>query len=30
MSLKAFDTQFGAQGMDNIGGLWHYLVPFLP
>ena len=29
MSLKVFDTQFGAQGMENIGEIWHYLVPFL-
>jgi hypothetical protein len=30
MSLRIFDTQLGAQGMEDICELWHYLVPFLP
>jgi hypothetical protein len=29
MSLRVFDTQFGGQGMENIGEIWYYLVPFL-
>jgi hypothetical protein len=29
MSLRVFDTQFGAQGMETIGEFWYYLVPFL-
>jgi hypothetical protein len=29
MSFRVFDTQFGAQGMENIGGIWYCLVPFL-
>ena len=29
MTLKVFDTQFGAQGMENIGEIWYGLVPFL-
>ena len=29
MSLTVFDTQFGAQGMENIGEIWYCLVPFL-
>jgi hypothetical protein len=29
MSLRVFDTQFGAQGMENIGEIWYFLVPFL-
>jgi hypothetical protein len=29
MSLRVFDTQFGAQGMENIGEIWYCLVPFL-
>jgi hypothetical protein len=29
MSLRFFDTQFGAQGMENIVEIWYYLVPFL-
>ena len=29
MSLRVFNTQFGAQGMENIGEIWYYLVPFL-
>jgi hypothetical protein len=29
MSLSVFDTQFGAQGMENIGEIWYSLVPFL-
>jgi hypothetical protein len=29
MSFKVFDTQFGAQGMENIGEIWYCLVPFL-
>jgi hypothetical protein len=29
MSLKVFDTQFGAQGMENISEIWYCLVPFL-
>ena len=27
--LKVFDTQLGAKGMEDIGELWHCLVPFL-
>jgi hypothetical protein len=29
MTLRVFDTQFGAQGMENIGETWYCLVPFL-
>jgi hypothetical protein len=29
MSFRVFDTQFGAQGMENIGEIGYYLVPFL-
>jgi hypothetical protein len=29
MSFKIFDTHLGAQGMEDIGELWHYLVSFL-
>jgi hypothetical protein len=29
MSLRFFDTQFGAQGMENIGEIWYFLVPLL-
>jgi hypothetical protein len=29
MMLRVFDTQFGAQGMENIGEIWYCLVPFL-
>ena len=29
MSLRVFDTQFGVHGMENIGEVWYYLVPFL-
>jgi hypothetical protein len=29
MSLRVFDTQFGAQGMEIIGEMWYCLVPFL-
>jgi hypothetical protein len=29
MSLILFDTQFGSQGMENIGEIWYCLVPFL-
>ena len=29
MSLRVFDTQFGAQGMENIGEIWYCLIPFL-
>jgi hypothetical protein len=29
MSLKIFDTHLGAQGMEDIGELWHCLVSFL-
>jgi hypothetical protein len=29
MSLRIFDTQLGAQGMEDIGELWHCLVSFL-
>jgi hypothetical protein len=29
MSFRVFDTQFGVQGMENIGKIWYYLVPFL-
>jgi hypothetical protein len=30
MSLRVFDTYLGAQGMEGIGELWHYLAPLLP
>jgi hypothetical protein len=26
MSFRVFDTQFGAQGMENIGEIWYCLV----
>jgi hypothetical protein len=29
MMLRVFDTQFGEQGMENIGEIWYCLVPFL-
>jgi hypothetical protein len=29
MSFRVFDTQFGVQGMENIGEIWYFLVPFL-
>jgi len=29
ISLRVFDTHIGAQGMEDIGELWHYMVPFL-
>jgi hypothetical protein len=29
MSFRVFDTQFGAQSMENIGEIWYCLVPFL-
>jgi hypothetical protein len=29
MSFRVFDTKFGAQGMENIGEIWYYLVSFL-
>jgi hypothetical protein len=29
MSLRLFDTQFGAHGIENIGEIWYCLVPFL-
>jgi hypothetical protein len=29
MSLKVFDTQFGTQGMQNIGEIWYCLDPSL-
>jgi hypothetical protein len=29
MSLKVFDTQFGAHVMETIGEIWYCLVPFL-
>jgi hypothetical protein len=29
MFLRVFDTQFGEQGMENIGEIWYCLVPFL-
>ena len=29
MLFKLFDTQFGEQGMENIGEIWYCLVPFL-
>jgi hypothetical protein len=29
MMLRVFDTQFGVQGMENIGEIWYCLVPFL-
>jgi hypothetical protein len=29
MFLRVFDTQFGAQGMENIGEIWYCMVPFL-
>jgi len=28
MSLRVFDTQFGAHGMENIGEIYYCLVPF--
>jgi hypothetical protein len=27
--LRVFDTQFGTHGMENIGEIWYFLVPFL-
>jgi hypothetical protein len=30
MSLRIFDTYLGAQGMEDICELWHFLVSFLP
>jgi hypothetical protein len=30
MSLKVFDTQLGAQGMEGIGELRNYLAPLFP
>jgi hypothetical protein len=30
MLLRIFDTQIGAQGMEDICELWNYLVTFLP
>jgi hypothetical protein len=29
MSLRVFDTQLGAQGMEGICELWHFLVSLL-
>jgi hypothetical protein len=29
MSLRVFDTQFGVHGMENIGNICYFLVPFL-
>jgi hypothetical protein len=29
ISFRVFDTQFGAQGVENIGEIWYCLVPFL-
>jgi hypothetical protein len=29
MSFRVFDTQFGAHGMENIGEILYFLVPFL-
>jgi hypothetical protein len=29
ISLRVFDTKFGAQSMENIGEIWYCLVPFL-
>jgi hypothetical protein len=29
MFLRVFDTQFGAQGMENIGEIWYCMVSFL-
>jgi hypothetical protein len=29
MSFRVFDTQFGGQGMENIGEILYCLVPFL-
>jgi hypothetical protein len=29
MSFKVFDTEFGVQGMENVGEIWYCLVPFL-
>jgi hypothetical protein len=29
VSFRVFDTHLGAQGMEYICELWHYLVPFL-
>jgi hypothetical protein len=28
-ALRIFDTYLGAQGMEGIGELWHYLAPLL-
>jgi hypothetical protein len=30
MLLQIFDTQLGAQGMEDICEIWHCLVSFLP
>ena len=30
MLLRIFDTQLGAQGMEDICEIWHCLVSFLP
>jgi hypothetical protein len=29
MSLRVFDTQFVAQGMETIGEIWYCLIPLL-
>jgi hypothetical protein len=29
ISLRVFDTQFCVQGMENIGEIWYFMVPFL-
>jgi len=29
MSFRVFDTQFGVQGMENIGEIWYFMVYFL-
>jgi hypothetical protein len=30
MSLQIFDTQLGAQGMEDIWEIWHWLISLLP
>jgi hypothetical protein len=29
ISLRVFDAQFGAHGIENIGEIWYCQVPFL-
>jgi hypothetical protein len=29
MPFKIFDTKFSAHGMENIGEIWYFMVPFL-